>query len=139
MYLYLNIKKGSWTHPTPLGIVRRRPPQFQIYYEKFEGETPHLLMAPGLSTSPNHNIIFSLMFISSIVQNHKVNGDLSANNNMTFKLLRQLFILPHHFVFYPILHLWGQKSIIRQAKYTFQNYTIILLSPKDLSNSQDIP
>ena len=24
----LKSKKGSWTHPTPLGIVRRRPPQF---------------------------------------------------------------------------------------------------------------
>ena len=24
----LKSKKGSWTHPTPLGIVRRHPPQF---------------------------------------------------------------------------------------------------------------
>ena len=84
-----SIKKGSRTHPTPLGIVRRRPPQFQIYYEKF-GESPHLLMDPGLSTSPNHNIIFSLMFISSIVQIHKVNGDLC--NNMPFRPLCQLHI-----------------------------------------------
>ena len=59
-----------------------------------DGEPPHLLMDPGLSTSPIYYIMFSLMFISSMARNHKVNGDLSADNNMAIMKLRQPLSTP---------------------------------------------
>lgn len=110
VYLYLNHKKGSRTHPIPLGIVRRRPPQFYNILCSIDGEPPHLLMAPGLSTSPIYYITFSLMFISSMARNHKVNGDLSANNNMAIKMFRQLYISPTTSFSTPFCTFWDRKT-----------------------------
>ena len=107
-----SIKKGSRTHPTPLGIVRRRPPQFQTYYS-IGVEIPRRSVDQGLSTSPNYYIIFSLMFISSMDRNHKVNGDLSANN-MTIMKLRQLLYTPP-LLFLPHFPAFGVENHIRQV------------------------
>ena len=45
----LKSKKGSWTHPTPLGIVRRRPPQFyNILYHNENFYAIELLNSPQI-------------------------------------------------------------------------------------------